>query len=111
MPPTDDPLATALAAIRAEGYLGGPVPRLLKAVEAVLEQHKPLDQREVDPCDEHAYFNSARPVTFAEWREEAVACVRCAVTVTRACPACGGARWPCSTIAAIERALTGGTDE
>lgn len=37
MPPTDDPLATALAAIRAEGYLDGPVPRLLKAVEAAVE--------------------------------------------------------------------------
>ena len=42
---SDDPPATALAAIRAEGYPDGPVPRLLAAVEAALANHAMLPER------------------------------------------------------------------
>jgi hypothetical protein len=95
------------------------VPRLIAAVEAVLEKHVRKPSIRLIPCSEHK-----------RWRGPLVG-DNDNLAVRRACPACqvlddswclqcvksdgsgDYAAWPCPTVAAIERELTGedGTDD
>ena len=92
------------------------VPRLLKAVEAVLEKHVRKPSIRLIPCSEHERW---RGPLVGDNDNLAVrrACPECQVLDDSWCLQCvksdgSGtyAAWPCPTVAAITRELTGGAE-
>jgi hypothetical protein len=90
------------------------VPRLLAALEAVLELHKPVVRCTSRPCDDHRFVSRGllRPISWQEWRAEVDACTVCTATERQVCATCRNTCpdddvWPCPTAAVISRALLG----
>lgn len=86
------------------------VPRLIKAVEAVLKLHRPQESVVRNICAAHATGPKWRKSsTLAVFRAEVDACPDCRKEDVQVCAHCDcpNDTWPCPTYAAITAALTG----
>lgn len=85
------------------------VPRLLAAVEVVLERHQPRMETIRTLCPAHRYVR-LNPVG-RDLVDKCPACSTAREPVCVTCP-CGNDAWPCAEALAISEALTGkeGTD-
>jgi hypothetical protein len=85
------------------------VPRLLAAVDAVLQRHQPKPRTTVHPCPEHSIFAPAGVTISRDTRRN---CPDCRYAESIACAACDPVCpddnvWPCKDYLAISRALLG----
>jgi hypothetical protein len=124
----DPPAAALLAQIRERnaktggGYSSNPgdyirsaedVPRLLAAVERVLNLHAPYSTVTRHICPVHATGMSGRAwASLKTYRDEVDACPDCRKEEVQVCSECRNAcpdddKWPCPTYRAITAALTG----
>lgn len=93
----------------------GDFERLIKAVEAVLDLHRPQESVVRNICAAHANPKLRKSATLAVFRAEVDACPDCRKEDVQVCAHCDcpNDTWPCPTYRAITDALTGkeGSDE